>query len=212
MKKFLCYLSVFLLIIGLTGTANAFNLIPDELAVDFRDDAWEAIEGRNSYTIDGITVAHGNANIANDLTHDSDGIGIDGFQGDDGEINDTELLRVYFDGGMDLNGFWLTNLFDESTERLPYEIGYVEINDTYTFGFSGIYADQEFGEYFVDFGGILNVAKAEFWALNDTWGASPSDYSVAGASAPVPEPGTIVLMGLGLVGLAGMGRKKLFKK
>ena len=33
-----------------------------------------------------------------------------------------------------------------------------------------------------------------------------------GHAAPVPEPGTIVLMGLGLVGLAGMGRKKLFKK
>jgi len=29
---------------------------------------------------------------------------------------------------------------------------------------------------------------------------------------PVPEHSTIVLMGLGLVGLAGMGRKKLFKK
>ena len=35
---------------------------------------------------------------------------------------------------------------------------------------------------------------------------------VTGHAAPVPEPGTIVLMGLGLVGLAGMGRKKLFKK
>ncbi len=33
-----------------------------------------------------------------------------------------------------------------------------------------------------------------------------------GGVEPVPEPGTIVLMGLGLVGLAGMGRKKLFKK
>ncbi|MCB2167224.1 MAG: PEP-CTERM sorting domain-containing protein [Deltaproteobacteria bacterium] len=29
---------------------------------------------------------------------------------------------------------------------------------------------------------------------------------------PTPEPGTIFMMGLGLLGLAGMGRKKLFRK
>ncbi|MBC2735133.1 MAG: PEP-CTERM sorting domain-containing protein [Desulfobacteraceae bacterium] len=79
-----------------------------------------------------------------------------------------------------------------------------------------------------DIGGDYDAAAADDRWSTGSWLLTAGIYSISGTAnispfgggggairvdtAPVPEPGTIVLMGLGLVGLAGMGRKKYFKK
>ena len=64
---------------------------------------------------------------------------------------------------------------------------------------------------------IANLGSTESYLFWDdihptTYAHSLIADAVYSQVAPVPEPSTIVLMGLGLVGLAGLGRKKFRKQ
>ena len=144
------------------------------------------------------------------------GVGV----GDDEITGGREALLIWYSKPIDIATFELVDLFYEGAARNPYReagffgfdsdfgnglsldgFGYFEANLWQAIGGEG----PDAGSYSVAINGQVQ-GIAFFAGLN-----SRNDYAVAGYTTPVPEPSTVLLLGLGMIGLAGLGRKK-FKK
>jgi hypothetical protein len=112
---------------------------------------------------------------------------------------------------MNLRGVWVTDLFKSPDGAGVGEHGKVVIKDSngilHTFFFSGDLSDQVNGEQYIDFLGTIMVTEAVFSVVDYNGNLTDNDYSVGGFVG-VPEPITMLLLGFGLVGLAGVRRFK----
>jgi hypothetical protein len=190
----------------IAGSASAIPALGD-IAIDFRTSDWAAGHGQNAYTFDGTTVTAAQPAGALLYRDNKDGFGIQGGEFD--EIDGDERLSVSFDGSRLITGVWITDLFGSPDGQGSYmgEIGFVDLyfgnatSANQTKIFFGTDSDQNNGEQYVKFDNPFAISWVQFEAIN----VRGHEFSVAGFS--VPEPASIALFGLGLLGL-GICRRK----
>lgn len=210
------------------------------LHVDFTDVYYKAADGLQSFHSDKDNLTlnalafPSETKIAYFTWTGNDGIGgggTAGYEADEWEFNISgcssgqgDVLNISFDKSVLLTEIYLTDFFYEQRNNKWYEEmgGAVFLDDNGNPLGGGYFSQTDHspsnsnGEYIIDVAGILGsntLVKDVYLAGIGKQNGEDHEFAVAGLNAnPVPEPATMLLLGAGMFGLAGVGRKKILKK
>jgi hypothetical protein len=206
MKKILVIL--FLLFLGISVNANATPITFD---VDGQPDSYVKITdystafGDTSISallsdldaIDNFTLNDNESKVIDFFTLSVEGGGIGTFSLEANLNLDAPVLDASGDG----SGGW-------GTVTLPWWLG----GGTYSGGL--FWWEEAVQEFTLSDGNVVSISLLDGFALVEgsevTITATITNHG--GGTAPVPEPATMLLLGIGLIGLAVGSRKKLLKK
>ncbi len=216
-------------VILLAGQDSAASLI-----IDFRDPVWSSADRKSAYTVSygdlAVTASAWKSNRhrtkAKKLGWWNDKGGADGlgiYGGENDEIDRNEYLRLDFNRTVVVSEFHLTDLFKTyggKNDGDPFrgeraKVTLIHSGHEVNLGtFNGVdrytVRNKKNGDLRVSLENHRQIRgrRADSIIFKAPYGKN-NDFSVAEvAVSPTPEPGTLLLLGTGLIGLAGIRKKK----
>ena len=210
MKKILVFLCSILLVFALTGTAGATFItssgdasLTGATVIDFED---QAMGTYTSITVGDVTFSADNNHLQIDNTYQ--GYNQSGIYLDNGTYSNNGFgsLKIEFATSTTAFGFTWGMAESWASWQLAAYDSADNLLESYALPSTG---PSSAGEFYGIAVGDIAYAQLSWNGAYD-WVAI-DDFTYQG-SAAVPEPATMLLLGAGLIGLAGFGRKKFFKK